>query len=736
VTLLEQSAVPLFTNPSALMMEVGAALLLAMLFAVVGRQVEARAYFKLWELAWAVLAVSLVAMLLRQTPGIPPLVSSVVYQAGKCVFFALLVLGAFAYEQPDRPLPLGPSSGAAVFVGVLTAWMADTPNAAVLWQSPVATVLCGVASWRFLALPAARKTLGTYVTAGAVGVYALMWAFYGIHIGAPDTAVGAALAPLVRNQVYIDSLSLVGLGFGMVLLAMEDARRAGRESEERLQTLIASTTDALLLLDGTLRVKSANPAAARLFDAAQPALVGRDLLTLLETGDSPGLRASMLCFADAAEREFRMGESEPMLARRGAGIPVRVEGSLWRLPGGHGELAAILRDVTVREELRARQSMQAKTDAVRQLAAGIAHDFNNLLTSISTRSQMLLQEFDGDDRVRETMTEIAQSTASAARLARDLLAMSGRQSLEPSMLDVNAAVRALEGSIRERLPAGVSADFRYALDAGRVRVDGVRFGDALLVLAHNAGEAMEPAGGRILVATARGVRATEARTAGVDERAEYAYVSVHDTGLGLSVESRAHLFEPFYSTKGEGRGLGLPTALGFAQQSGGWLSVQSSPAGTIVRLGFPLALEHDAPVRAAARPVAVPAADLDPTAERHALLAEDDDTVRRVVRLVLLRQGYKVIEATNGVTALEAWHTSRPTLAVVVADVEMPRMGGPELVTRLLQLQPGVRVVLMSGYVADDSVRAAIPTANVTFLQKPFDVNDLVRVLRDTPEHV
>jgi two-component system cell cycle sensor histidine kinase/response regulator CckA len=125
-----------------------------------------------------------------------------------------------------------------------------------------------------------------------------------------------------------------------------------------------------------------------------------------------------------------------------------------------------------------------------------------------------------------------------------------------------------------------------------------------------------------------------------------------------------------------------------------------------------------------------------PSAEQYALLAEDDDTVRRVVRLVLMTQGYKVIEAANGVAALEEWNANRVPLAVVIADVEMPRMGGPELVTRLLQLQPGVRVILMSGYVADDAVRAAIPAANVAFLQKPFDVNDLTRVLRGTPEHM
>jgi len=156
--------------------------------------------------------------------------------------------------------------------------------------------------------------------------------------------------------------------------------------------------------------------------------------------------------------------------------------------------------------------------------------------------------------------------------------------------------------------------------------------------------------------------------------------------------------------------------------------VQSSPAGTIVRLGFPLAQEDALPLRgaAAARP---PSAT--PAPERYALLAEDDDTVRRTVRLVLLREGFKVIEAANGVAALEAWQATRPTLTVLVADVEMPLMGGPELAARLLQVHPGVRVILMSGYVADDAVRAAIPAAEVAFLQKPFDVDELIRVVRN-----
>jgi PAS domain S-box-containing protein len=481
--MLQQGGVPLFSNLDALMMEIGAASLLALLFAFVRRQVRPKAYFVLWERAWMVLAVALVAMFLRHLPGVPPLAGSMVYQVGKFTFFALLLLGAVAYVHPERVLPVGPASAAMAFVGVVTAWITTGPAAAVLWQSPFAAVLCGMAGWQFAGIPAAKRTYGSRATAAALLLYATMWTLYGVHLVSPESPIGAPLAPLVRAQVYIDSLTLGALGFGMILLVMEDARRVASESEQRLQTLIASTTDALLLLDWTLRVQGANPAAERLFDASSAALQGRELLSLFEVSDEVTLREGVRRFAAEGGDEFRMGESDAVLARRSSGIPVRVEGSLWRLPGDRGEIAAILRDVTVREELRTRQAMQAKTDAVRQLAAGIAHDFNNLLTSISTRSQMLLAERAGDARVRETVSEITDATASAARLARDLLSLSGRQSLQPTLIDINSAVRSLEQAVRERLPQGVAVDFRYAIDAGRVRVDGIRFGDALLALA-------------------------------------------------------------------------------------------------------------------------------------------------------------------------------------------------------------------------------------------------------------
>ena len=151
------AAAPLVANLAALITEIGAAVLLATLFAVVRRQVNPRAYFELWERAWAVLALSLVLLLARHIPGAPSLLGLLGYQVGKFVFFGLLLLGALAYQRPDRPLPVGPATAVMAFLGVVTAWLSSSPNTAVAWQSPFAMALCGVSAWRLAALPSERR---------------------------------------------------------------------------------------------------------------------------------------------------------------------------------------------------------------------------------------------------------------------------------------------------------------------------------------------------------------------------------------------------------------------------------------------------------------------------------------------------------------------------------------------------------------------------------------------------
>ncbi len=166
------AAVPLVANLAALIMEIGAAVPLATLFAVVRRQVKPRAYFELWERAWTVLALSLVLLLARHIPGVPPLLGLLGYQVGKFAFFGLLLLGALAYQRPDRLLPVRPATALMAFLGVVTAGLSDNPNTAVAWQSPFALVLCGVSAWRLAALPGNRRTFGTHATSGAMLVYA------------------------------------------------------------------------------------------------------------------------------------------------------------------------------------------------------------------------------------------------------------------------------------------------------------------------------------------------------------------------------------------------------------------------------------------------------------------------------------------------------------------------------------------------------------------------------------
>jgi CheY-like chemotaxis protein len=203
-------------------------------------------------------------------------------------------------------------------------------------------------------------------------------------------------------------------------------------------------------------------------------------------------------------------------------------------------------------------------------------------------------------------------------------------------------------------------------------------------------------------------------------------VIISDSGPGFSAEARAHLFEPFYSTKGDSRGLGLATAYGFLQQTGGFIDVQGGVTGASVRIGFPLVLVE--PV-SAPRPITAdpPAVAMGP---RTVLVAEDEETVRRFVRIVLEREGYRVLEAENGMEALAVFEAANPAPDILLTDVMMPQMGGKDLAKRLVEARPGLKVIFMSGFVRDPELLEGINDRRAPFLQKPFDIEELARIVR------
>jgi two-component system cell cycle sensor histidine kinase/response regulator CckA len=520
---------------------------------------------------------------------------------------------------------------------------------------------------------------------------------------------------------------LLGFGAGLlvcvlfVLFRRQQSRLRSSESEVRLAALVSSAADAILMTDDQLRLVDVNVAAERLFGFPREAAIGRPLEEFVVAEDRGRFRQTISAFLRSGETSAMLSDDEALRALRHDGSTFTFEASASKLRASATmSLALVVRDVTVRREAEERKVQTRKMDAVRQLAGGLAHDFNNLLTAIVGRSQIIVRSLSPESPVRDGVMEIEKTATAAARLARGLLALSRREALHPEWLSLNAALRRLEAKVRAVAGPSVTVEFRYDENAGDVHVDVARVQDVVLAITQNAREAIGASRGRIALETSR---ATWQREAG--RNVEAACLIIRDSGPGFSAEARAHLFEPFYSSKGDSRGLGLATAYGFLHQSGGFIDVQGGSSGASVRLGFPIVVGE--PI-SAPRPISADhARDAGP---RTVLVAEDEATVRRFVRVVLEKEGFRVLEAENGMEALAVFEGAEPPPDVLLTDVVMPQMGGKELAKRLQEARPGMKVIFMSGFVRDPELLEGLNDRKVPFLQKPFDIEELARVVK------
>ena len=395
--------------------------------------------------------------------------------------------------------------------------------------------------------------------------------------------------------------------------------------------------------------------------------------------------------------------------------------------GEHGEILGFfgsIEDITERKRLEEQLRQSQKMEAVGVLAGGVAHDFNNLLTVINGYSRLVLDQLDPNDPLRRNIEEVAHAGARAASLTQQLLAFSRKQMLQPKVLDLNASVAGLETMLRrlieERIELRIDLDPRLA----RVKADPAQVEQIVMNLVVNARDAM-PEGGRLTIET-RNVR-LNANDFGGQARVEpgdYVMLAVSDTGRGMDAETKSRIFEPFFTTKGVGRGtgLGLSTTYGIVAQSGGHISVETEPGrGAKFKIYLPAIGE----VAQAMQPAS-------PTAEARAgtetvLLVEDEPALRRMVRQALSQRGYAVLEATDGENALQVSERHQGTIHLLLTDVVMPRLGGPELAERLMQRRPEMTVLYISGYAETDIASQNLPGARAEFLQKPFATDDLLR---------
>jgi signal transduction histidine kinase/ActR/RegA family two-component response regulator len=402
--------------------------------------------------------------------------------------------------------------------------------------------------------------------------------------------------------------------------------------------------------------------------------------------------------------------------------------------GNIGGVVGINRDTTeqisrekalfdAREQLRQAQRLEA----LGQLAGGVAHDFNNLLTVIMTYAAILNEEAAPGSDHAKSIEEIRMASERAAALTRQLLAFGRRQMLQPRAIDLNDTVRDVERMLRRLLPPDIVFETNLAPSLGLVMADPGQVEQVLINLAINARDAM-PEGGRLTIETANVDRADEAHSM----KGPHVLVTVTDTGTGMKPETKAKVFEPFFTTKGVGMGtgLGLATVHGIIEQSGGRVTLDSELGqGTTFYIRLPRHVGVDrVPASTGASPEARGVGGSETI-----LLIDDNDELRRVVKRMLARAGYEVVEASGGAAALA--HLDRGgRVDLVVSDVMMPEMNGRTIVETIRQRHRDVRVLLMSGYNYDAALRGMAQRGDVAFIEKPFTAEKLLAKLREVLE--
>ena len=392
----------------------------------------------------------------------------------------------------------------------------------------------------------------------------------------------------------------------------------------------------------------------------------------------------------------------------------------------------LVQDVTERRALQEQLLQAQKMEGIGRLAGGIAHDFNNLLTAILGYVEMarldLPADLPVDHALKSDLDEIGTAGDRAASLTRQLLAFASKQIVAPVRLDLSALVADILRMLRPLLGENIVIETVLESGIGTIEADPGMIQQLLVNLSVNARDAM-PDGGRLIIETAAEV-VTEAYAAAHPGAGAGSYVclSVTDTGCGMSEEVRAHLFEPFFTTKerGKGTGLGLATCHGIVRQLGGHIRVFSEEgSGTTFRIFLP---RTDGPASVLpARAAGSPA----PTGTETVLVVEDEAIVRRLAVLGLRAQGYTVIEASSGAEALEIVGRVANQLDLVVSDVVMPGISGPELVKRLAVVAPGVRCLLVSGHAEAAVLPDGLTGIGASFLPKPFTPERLARKVRD-----
>ncbi len=503
--------------------------------------------------------------------------------------------------------------------------------------------------------------------------------------------------------------------------ALRSTNQALRTSEERFRLLVEQASDGFFLHDEEGRILDVNQRACDALGYSRDELLSMNMLEIEQTPDCEAVRSAWAWMA------VNKVTATNRTLRRRDGAPFAVEGRCRPFErDGQRLFLELVTDVTERRQLEEQLHQSQKIEAIGRLAGGVSHDFNNLLMVMNGYSDLILRRLSPEDPIYAHMAEIRKAGQTAADLTHQLLVFGRKQVSVPQPLSLNSLILEVRNMLQHLIREDIELSLALSRDPGLIMADPGQVTQLLMNLVTNSRDAM-PGGGCLRIETANVVIGEEFAFHSPEAHpGSWVRLSVSDSGTGMDAETRAHLFEPFFTTKaiGKGTGLGLATVYGVVRQAGGFILVHTEPRrGSIFSVYLPQ-------ISAMPERGAEPEAGTQQGGAETILVVEDQPQLRKLTQKVLEGSGYHVLPAANAADALASAESYRGAIDLVLTDVVMPGLRGPDMAAELRRRRPGMRVIYMSGHTMDGFNANEAGQDSAEYLQKPVSARDLITAIR------